>query len=152
VEVNPNDGSCVHDKYVIQDLIPDTSYDNKILEGDSMAGDSLFTAPQPGVTDINNKVYDNTCNNKILHDQVACSINWLYHHDPNYQTIGFLTGDLVSGRDEEASWQTGFFDPRYVEIRTELANLPIIPAAGNHDGNRPVFAKYFPCPYEVGRY
>lgn len=152
VDIGPDDSNDGIHTYVISNLQPGTLYEYQIMDGGLVTGGSFHTAPDLNTRDLDYIVYGDTRTNPDLHDQVAGRINRLYQQNPNYRTIGFLTGDLVSGGDEETSWQTGFFDTRFTEIRTELANLPIIPAAGNHDGVSPLFAKYFPFPYVAGRY
>lgn len=138
--------------YTFTDLIAGQRYEYR-LSADNMAAEgSFFAGLADKATDLKFIVYGDTRSNPDQHDRVAAAISQQFLQDTGNQTIVFHTGDLVNGGDTAESWEKEFFDPQYTNIRYLLANIPVIPVNGNHDGSNDLFTDYFPYPYVRDRY
>jgi hypothetical protein len=111
-----------------------------------------ITAPSASATTVNFVSYGDDRSNPSVHNAVAGQVNSLFQADPSYQTLNLAEGDLVSNGDNDSTWTSEFFDPKYTNIRTELANISDLSVMGNHEGSGALFVRYFPMPFVSERY
>jgi hypothetical protein len=151
-ELSPNQELADLYNFTLNGLQPGTKYEYRILSGGKAAGGSFWTAPSSETENLSFTVYGDSQTNPGLHDQVAARIGQLVADDQAFQSFVLHTGDLANEGDMPESWDEELFNPQYQNIRYELANLPLIPTNGNHDGRGKLFLNYFPYPYVKGRY
>ena len=145
-------GSDHQHTYTIPDLIPATKYYYRITVNSDVYTGSFYSAPDDNATALKFFAYGDTRTNPQDHDPVAEEMIETYVADEEYQTIVISMGDLVNDGDSESDWDNQFFDPSYQNIQEMLATLPYQSCMGNHEESGILFSKYFPYPFEAGRY
>jgi hypothetical protein len=138
--------------YTITGLTPESKYFYRVVVGDQYSAGTFFTAPSASATTVNFVSYGDDRSNPSVHNAVAGQVNSLFQADPSYQTLNLAEGDLVSNGDNDSTWTSEFFDPKYTNIRTELANISDLSVMGNHEGSGALFVRYFPMPFVSERY
>ncbi len=139
-------------KCIINDLTPGMKYYYKVDISGELFRDSFMAAPPDTARNIRFFAYGDTRSYPETHNQVVAGMVSTYAGDPEYQTVVLSVGDLVNNGDKESDWDNQFFDPAYTDIQTMLANMPYQSAMGNHEESGKLFKKYFPYPFEGGRY
>jgi len=145
-------GSDHQHTYTIPDLTPGTKYYYRVTMNPESYSGSFYSAPDASNTAIKFFAYGDTRSNPTSHDQVAAEIITTDTGDENFQSIIISAGDLVNNGNSESDWDNQFFDPAYPGIQEMLATLPYLSCMGNHEGSGVLFSKYFPYPFEAGRY
>jgi hypothetical protein len=139
--------------YTITGLTPGWKYFYRVTTaGDPVYKGSFHAAPPSNQSDVKLFVYGDTRTDTAEHDVVAGAMVDDYTADPEYQSIVLCVGDLVADGNSESTWDSEFFDASRSHIRTLTANLPFHSCMGNHEGSGTLFVKYFPYPYQGGRY
>jgi hypothetical protein len=138
--------------YTIEDLKPGTRYFYRLVVGQQVSVGSFVTAPEVTATQLKFVSYGDTRTHPKLHNAVAAQVVTLYENDPAYQTFNLMEGDLVQNGDAAEDWASEFFSPEFLNIRSELANLAVLPVMGNHEGSGKLFSLYFPMPFVSARY
>jgi len=145
-------GSDHQHRFVLTNLQPDQLYYYRVTAGGQTYTGSFRSAPSPSSNQVKFMIYGDSRTFPAVHDQVAAEMNALYSIDPDFQTITLSVGDLVSDGSNETYWDNEHFNPDYTNIRQLLANTPYLSAIGNHENSGSLFMKYFPYPFEGGRY
>jgi hypothetical protein len=138
--------------YIITGLQPGTHYLYRVVSGTESAGGSFNTASEENANKLKFVVYGDTRSNPDKHDAVAGQVDTLFQSDPGYQTLNLFTGDFVNAGDTPSSWDKELFSPAFKNIRTELANIAVLPVMGNHEGSGRLFSQYFPMPFVAAHY
>ena len=138
--------------YTITGLTPGVKYFYRVVVGSQYSGGSFYAAPSASATMVNFVSYGDDRSNPKIHDAVAGQVDSLFQTDSSYQTLNLAEGDLVSDGDTDSAWTNEFFDPKYTNIRTELANISDLSVMGNHEGSGALFVRYFPIPFVSARY
>lgn len=138
--------------FTIPNLQPGQKILYRIVSGDYSSGGSFMTAPSDMSDKLKFFAYGDSQESPELHNEVAKQITDLVDKDPSYQSFTQFLGDFVTYGDMEESWMEELFSPKYSYIRKEFANIPVIPAIGNHEGGGLLFDRYFPYTYEAGHY
>ncbi len=138
--------------YTITGLTPGAKYYYRVVVGSQYSGGTFFAAPSASATTVNFVSYGDDRSNPSAHDAVARQVDSLFQSDPSYQTLNLAEGDLVSDGDSDSAWTNEFFNPKYTNIRTELANISDLSVMGNHEGSGTLFSRYFPMPFVSARY
>ncbi len=136
--------------YTITGLPPASEYTYRVTTKTEEYAGTFRTAPDSAVRNLKFIVYGDTRSHPDIHDRVAQAIVAAFRNDAAFQTFVLGTGDLVSVGDLEATWDIEFFDPKYENIRTMLANVPFVSCMGNHEDSGKLYEKYFPYPLEQG--
>lgn len=139
-------------KYVLTGLQPGQLYYYRVFAAGRIYTGSFHCAPQSNSDHVKFMVYGDSRTFPAIHDQVAAEMLATYVEDPEFQTITLSVGDLVTNGDDENTWDSEHFNANYSNIHELLAETPYLTAIGNHDGSGTLFARYFPYPYEDGRY
>jgi hypothetical protein len=145
-------GSDHQHAYTIGGLTPGSRVYFRVTAASSVFGGSCTAAPPAGATDLKFFAYGDTRTNGAVHDSVAAAIDAAMFADPAYQTLVVSVGDLVSDGRYESYWTSEFFNPSYTNVVSMLSRLPYQSAMGNHEEDGILFTKYFPYPFEGGRY
>jgi len=138
--------------YTIPNLTPGTKYYYRVTVNSETFAGSFYSAPNDNATSLKFFAYGDTRSHPEDHDPVAEEMIETYVADEEFQTLVISMGDLVDDGDRESHWDNQFFDPAYPNIQEMLANLPYQSCMGNHEESGILFQKYFPYPFEAGRY
>jgi hypothetical protein len=139
--------------YTITGLAPAQKYYYRVTTAGSPVYKGNFnSAPSPNATDLKFFVYGDTRTNTSEHNLVAGAMVSGYTAEPAYQSLVLSVGDLVATGGTESVWDSEFFNATYTNIRALTAHLPYHSCMGNHEGTGILFAKYFPYPFQGGRY
>ena len=145
-------GSDHQHKYVITGLQPGLFYYYRVTAGGQTYTGSFHAAQPANSTHVKFMAYGDSRSFSSIHDQVAAEMIATYNTDPEFQAITLSVGDLVTDGDIESLWDSEHFNPDYPNIQELLADTPYLSAIGNHEGSGELFVKYFPYPFEGGRY
>jgi len=145
-------GSDHQHTYTITNLLPITKYYYRITVNQEVHYGTFRSAPDTNATAIKFFAYGDTRTYPYHHGQLAAEIMATYTDDANFQSFIISVGDLVNNGDSESGWDNEFFNPSYPNILEMIANLPYQSCMGNHEGAGVLFQKYFPYPFEAGRY
>jgi len=138
--------------YTIPDLIFGKVYFYRVsVSGETYQG-TFRSAPDPDDKSVNFFVYGDTRSQPEVHDEVVAGMLAAGREDEALRTIILAVGDLVSEGDTESLWDEDFFNPIYSNIQEMLASLPYQSCMGNHERDGILYTKYFPYPFEAGRY
>jgi hypothetical protein len=138
--------------YIITGLQPGTHYLYRVVSGTGSSGGSFYSAPDENSSTLKFVVYGDTRTHPELHNAVAGQVDTLFKSDPGYQTLNLFVGDFVNAGDIPSSWDEELFSPEFKNIRTELANIAVLPVMGNHEGSGKLFSQYFPMPFVAAHY
>lgn len=138
--------------YTITGLTPGQKYLYRVVTGSQYADGSFLTAPRDSAATLKFFSYGDTRTNPTQHDTVAAQVVAQAQADPAYQTFILNVGDLVSTGDIDSVWTSELYAPAFSHIRAEMANLPVLPVMGNHEGTGTLYKRYFTLPFVSGRY
>jgi hypothetical protein len=145
-------GSDYQHTYTIPDLTTGTKYYYRVTVNSEIYTGSFYSAPDDNANSLKFFAYGDTRTYPADHDPVAEEMVETYLADESYQTLVILMGDLIANGNAESDWDNQFFDPAYPNIQEMLATLPYQSCMGNHEESGILFSKYFPYPFEAGRY
>lgn len=135
--------------YTIHGLEPGTLYHYEVT---GVGAGTFRTAPSNDTTNITLFAYGDTRSNPTKHNAVCQTMVDRVNSDSTLHTAVLFSGDYVSQGGSEEDWNEQFFAPMS-GIKKLQANLPIVGAIGNHEGERPggaeVLKKYYPFPHET---
>jgi hypothetical protein len=147
--------------HTITGLSPSTKYYYRVSCAGVQCPGSFFSAPETIDPHASFTVYGDTRTNYMTHDAIAAVMVANYTALPEYQSIVFALGDLVTNGATESSWQNEFFNDAQTHLRQRMREVPLVSCIGNHElhdslgGNdldTPLFGQYFPYPYADRRY
>jgi predicted phosphodiesterase len=138
--------------HTMGNLEPGTRYLYRLNAGSETYQGSFITAPLPDTSDTTFFVYGDSRSHPEVHDRLAAAVVSDISRHPGSQTLVLHAGDLVNNGLSRSSWMTDVFDARYRNIRRLMALVPFVVSRGNHEGNARLFSRFFPYPYEGGRY
>jgi calcineurin-like phosphoesterase family protein/type IX secretion system substrate protein len=150
--VQTSEGNDHQHSYTIPNLAVDTKYYYQVTANQENHKGSFRSALDSNATNLKFFAYGDTRTYPASHNQVAAGIINTFTEDEDYQSLIIVVADLVNDGDIESDWDSQFFDPSYPNIQKMLASLPYQSCMGNHEGSGVLFQKYFPYPYEAGRY
>jgi hypothetical protein len=136
--------------YTIGGLASGTKYHYRVTTSMGEYTGTFRTAHGSAETNLKFMAYGDTRTHPDIHNLVAEAMVSTYQTNEAFQTFVLGVGDLVSAGDVEGVWDLEFFDPRYENIQTMLANVPLVSCMGNHEQSGALYAKYFPYPFEAG--
>ena len=138
--------------YTLTNLVPDTKYYYRVDVNHNFYAGSFRSAPDTNSKSINFFVYGDTRTQPAVHNKVAASLLAASRDEEDLRTIILAVGDLVSEGDMESLWDKDFFNPVYSNLQEMLAGFPYQSCMGNHERDGVLYTKYFPYPFEAGRY
>jgi len=113
---------------------------------------SFRAAPSENTTELKFMVYGDSRSFPTIHASVAGAMMSTFAADPNFQTLIFSTGDLVTDGNNEVDWDEQLLGSDQPNIQEMLENIPFHACMGNHELPGNLFEKYFPYPFESPRY
>jgi len=136
--------------YTVIGLAPGSKYYYRVTTSTAEYTGTFWTAPSSAETSLKFMAYGDTRTHPDIHDLLAEAMVSTHQIDEGFQTFILGVGDLVSDGDMELMWDIEFFDPKYENIQTMLANVPLVSCMGNHEQSGALYEKYFPYPFEAG--
>ncbi len=154
-------GSDHQHKYTITGLTLSTEYFYKVtINGINHFG-SFISAPDESATTLKFLAYGDTRTNVSVHEAVAAEMGSFYTSEIDYKSLIISVGDLVENGAIDTvggDWDTEWFTQSYPNIKSLLANSPIMNAVGNHEIDYystnidTYYKKYFKYPYVADKY
>ena len=133
-------------KFVISDIQPHTKYYYKVIQATKEHTGSFYSHQQAVNTNVSFFIYGDTRTGVNQHNIICSNIIHNYTTNSNFQSFVLHAGDMVNSGNEAQSWAVEFFDLSMQFIKEMIANIPVIPVPGNHEGDQLLFRKYFPYP------
>lgn len=142
-------GSDHQYKLTLENLSPGTLYHYSV----SGVGSGTFrTAPSENSTKVKLFAYGDTRSNATAHNSVCQGMVNRYTTDSELHSAILFSGDYVGQGGSESDWSNQFFS-RKTGIMKLQADLPVVGAIGNHEGERTggteLLKKYYPFPHET---
>ncbi|MBN1575377.1 MAG: metallophosphoesterase family protein [Chitinispirillaceae bacterium] len=139
--------------HTLSELTPNRLYYYQVIENNVTHPGSFRSAPPDTADSTSFFVYGDTRSIPQWHDSVLSGICSNISNAPSRQTILLHSGDW-NASDYEWNWDQEYFNRSCTGTLEALSKIPVNGVIGNHEmeGDRTVFKKYWPYPYESGGY
>ena len=139
-------------RQTISQLTPGERYHYRILIGERVLEGSFRAAPAHDSPSVSFLAYGDTRSDVVVHNAVCAAIVEAYRADPNLQTFLLHSGDWINSGDLEEDWDNQYFVRGSTSVLEMQAHVPVQGCMGNHERSGVLFQKYWPYPFQAGRY